>query len=104
MPPSDRPPRRRGRRHPHWIAFFAALLAGIAGIVAVGDARLIGDAVEQRNLAAFYDQPAGALDGAPGSLVRSKELTGVPFEARAWRVMYRTTDVHGASRPVSSPS
>ena len=24
------PPRRRGRRHPHWIAFFAALLAGIS--------------------------------------------------------------------------
>lgn len=95
MPPSDRPPRRRGRRHPHWIAFFAALLAGIAGFVAVGEARLIGDAVEQRNLAAFYDQPADALDGAPGSLVRSEELTGVPFEARAWRVMYRTTDVHG---------
>ncbi|ODT41897.1 MAG: lipase [Microbacterium sp. SCN 70-200] len=70
-------------------------MAVIGGFVAVGEARLIGDAIEQRNLAAFYEQPADALDGDAGTLVRSEELVGVPFDARAWRVMYRTTDVHG---------
>lgn len=90
-----RHPQKPRRRHPAVLAFFAAALALIGGAVAVGEARLIGDAVEQRDLAAFYEQPADALDGEAGTLVRSEELVGVPFDARAWRIMYRTTDVHG---------
>lgn len=86
---------RAKRRHPHWVAFLAASLTLVAAGVLVVEARLIGDAIEQNNLATFYEQPADALDGAPGTLVRSEELIGVPFDARAWRVMYRTTDTHG---------
>lgn len=87
----------RARRRRAWSAFWAAALTVLAGFVAVGEARVLGDAVEQRTLAAFYDLPADdAPSGAPGDLVRSQELVGVPFDARAWRVMYRTTDVHGA--------
>ena len=87
----------RARRRRAWSAFWAAALTVLAGFVAVGEARVLGDAVEQRTLAAFYDLPADdATAGAPGDLVRSQELVGVPFDARAWRVMYRTTDVHGA--------
>lgn len=69
----------------------------VAGITVVG-VRLGGDALERNHLAAFYAQPAGARDGAPGTIVRSEELVGVPFDARAWRIMYRTTDVHGAGQ------
>jgi len=98
--PARRRHPRRLPRHPRargvLVGFLAAMLALIGGFVAVGEARLIGDALEQRHLAAFYEQPADAADGAPGTLVRSEELIGVPFDARAWRVMYRTTDVHGA--------
>lgn len=95
-------PRRHPRRAPRhvrarraWAVVLAALLALIGGFIAIGEARLVGDALEQRHLAAFYEQPPDAADGAPGTLVRSEELIGVPFDARAWRVMYRTTDVHG---------
>lgn len=86
---------RRSRRRRAWAVFFAAALALLGGVVAVGEARVVGDAIEQRNLAAFYEQPAGALEGAPGTIIRSEELVGVPFDARAWRVMYRTTDLNG---------
>lgn len=86
---------RRSRRRRAWAVFFAFALAILAGFTAVGEARLVGDAIEQQNLAAFYAQPPGALDGAPGTIVRSEELVGVPFDARAWRIMYRTTDAHG---------
>lgn len=94
MPSASRPVRRARRRHA-WTVFFAAALTVVAAFVAVAEARVVGDAVEQQGLAAFYVQPPGATDGAPGTLVRSEELVGVPFDARAWRVMYRTTDVHG---------
>lgn len=95
MPSAARRTLRRGRRRRAWAVMLAALLTVIAGFVAVAEARLIGDAAEQRRLAAFYEQPADAADGAPGTIVRSEELLGVPFDARAWRIMYRTTDVHG---------
>jgi pimeloyl-ACP methyl ester carboxylesterase len=61
----------------------------------VAAVRIVGDAAERNDLAAFYEQPANARDGLPGTIVRSEPLVGVPFDARAWRVMYRTTDVHG---------
>lgn len=86
---------RRSRRRRAWRVFWAAALAVLAGFVVVAEARVVGDAMEQRHLAAFYEQPPGGADGAPGTLVRSEELAGVPFDARAWRIMYRTTDVHG---------
>lgn len=92
--PREPSPRAR-RRHPVLLAFVTAALTLVAGFVAVGEARLIGDAIEQRNLAGFYEQPAGATTGAPGTIVRSEELIGVPFDARAWRIMYRTTDLNG---------
>ncbi|WP_299091397.1 hypothetical protein [uncultured Microbacterium sp.] len=68
----------------------------MACVVAAFEFRLIGDAIERTTLAAFYEQPAGATVGAPGSIIRSEELIGVPFDAHAWRIMYRTTDVTGA--------
>lgn len=88
---------RRTRHRRAWRVFWAAALTVIAGFVVVAEARVIGDGVEQGHLAAFYEQPAGATEGAPGEIVRSEELVGVPFDARAWRIMYRTTDVHGAT-------
>lgn len=75
---------------------FLALTLAVAGtLVAAAELRIVGDAIEQRTLAAFYEAPDGALDGAAGSLVRSEPLLGVPVGARAWRIMYRTTDLHG---------
>lgn len=85
------------RRHPVRRAVLLVALVIVIATVAVVGARLIGDEAERRNEAAFYVQPTHAASGSPGTLIRSTELVGVPFEARAWRVMYRTTDVHGAA-------
>lgn len=87
--------RRGRRRHPLVRAALLVTLIIVIATVAVVGARLIGDDAERRDEAAFYAQPADAAAGDPGTLIRSAELVGVPFEARAWRVMYRTTDVHG---------
>lgn len=84
------------RRHPIARAILVVTALVLACVVAVVGARLIGDDIERRDEAAFYVAPAGATDGPAGTLVRSAELVGVPFDARAWRVMYRTTDVHDA--------
>lgn len=85
----------RPRRISPYVRFVALPLAVVGCLVAAFEFRLVGDAIERNNLAAFYAQPAGAADGAPGSLIRGEELIGVPFDARAWRIMYRTTDVTG---------
>lgn len=75
--------------------FFAAALAVIGGLVAVEGVRIAGDALERPGIDAFYEQPEGALDGAPGTIVKADQLLGAPLASRAWRIMYRTTDVHG---------
>ncbi|BEH02681.1 hypothetical protein brsh051_19620 [Brooklawnia propionicigenes] len=61
-----------------------ALMGCGQGITAADDREVIG----------FYEQPDDALDGPPGSIVRSEQLRQHPFDAQAWRIMYRTTDVH----------
>lgn len=88
----------KGGRHRHrrWsITVWAAVLALIGGSVAVTEARLIGDLIERDGLEAFVEVPADALDGDPGSIVKSEPLLGVPMDTRGWRIMYRSTDLHG---------
>ncbi len=77
------------------VVFFAALLALVGGLVAVEEARIVGNALERPTVDDFYAQPENALVGEPGSLVKTDVLGGVPLAARGWRIMYRTTDVHG---------
>lgn len=88
--PRHAPERRR------WTAvLLAAVLAAVGGGVAVTEARILGDLVERDGIAAFYAQPSDALIGAPGSIVKSEPLLGVPMDTRAWRIMYRSTDLNG---------
>lgn len=54
---------------------------------ALGTERLAG-------VSEFYDWDETDLAGAPGSLVRSERILGAPAGARAWRVLFRSTDVH----------
>ena len=79
-----------------WVAVFvAAVLAVVAGVMAVEAVRLAGDALERPGIDAFYEQPADAAIGDPGNLVKTDALLGAPFAARAWRIMYRTTAANG---------
>jgi pimeloyl-ACP methyl ester carboxylesterase len=64
-------------------------------LVAVVEVRVVGDLLERDGLEAFYAQPADSLTGDPGSLVKVEPLLGVPMDTRAWRIMYRSTDLHG---------
>lgn len=88
---------RRLRRHGFRIvaAFMAFTLALIGAVVAVEVVRIVGDALERPTVDAFYEQPANAADGAPGTIVKLDPLLGAPLASRAWRIMYRTTDVNG---------
>ncbi|GAA1966288.1 alpha/beta fold hydrolase [Agromyces allii] len=72
----------------------ASVIAVVGALVAVELIRVAGDAAEQPGLADFYEQPDGAADGEPGTLVRSEPLEGVPAASEAWRIMYRSTDLN----------
>lgn len=90
----DRPPRRRGVQRVAAAGALVAALALAAGTVVVhrGDVRVAPDG--------FYTPPLAVPD-EPGSLIRSEPLTtGVPEGARAWRILYTTTD--GDGRPAVS--
>lgn len=88
-------PRHRTHRYRLVVAFVAATLAVVGVIVATQEARLIGDALERPGIDAFYAQPEDLPPGEPGSMVKLDPLLGAPFASRAWRIMYRTTDLHG---------
>ncbi|MFD1814022.1 alpha/beta fold hydrolase [Rhodococcus gannanensis] len=73
----------------------AGVLAVVGTIAAVVVIRVGGDAVDEKGLAQFYEQPPNAADGAPGTLVRHEGLAGTPAASKAWRIMYRSTDLNG---------
>lgn len=79
--------------------FVAAVIAGIlavtGAVVAAEVARFAGDALERPGIDAFYEQPADAATGDPGTIVKTDPLLGAPLAARAWRIMYRTTTAAG---------
>jgi pimeloyl-ACP methyl ester carboxylesterase len=87
--------RVRPRRRP-LIALLVVVVVLVQAFVLLENSRLLGDAVESSTLAAFYQQPVGAATGKPGSLVKSEPLIGAPFASRAWRIMYRSTDLNGS--------
>ncbi|MFD6056037.1 alpha/beta fold hydrolase [Agromyces sp. NPDC060279] len=89
---SERAARRRRAR-----LLVAAYVLGIVATLTAAEAlRTLGDAAERPGLAAFYAAPAAAeLTGAPGTIIRSEPLAGVPLASRGWRIMYRSTDLHG---------
>ncbi|MGV9410418.1 alpha/beta fold hydrolase [Nocardia sp. NPDC003693] len=80
-----------------WFSIIAvAVMSLLIAVIVMEFPRIRGDDRERNGLAAFYEQPADALDGKPGSIVKSESLIGTPAAANAWRIMYRTTDVHGS--------
>ncbi len=87
-PRTARPPRRALQR----AAAAGALVVSVALVVGTvvvhrGDVRVAPDA--------FYSPPLAVPD-EPGVLIRSEPLTtGVPDGARAWRILYTTTDGDG---------
>jgi acetyl esterase/lipase len=80
-----------------------AVVAGV--LIASGywnaDTRLAEGAVEEATEAPFYRLPDPVPAGAPGALLRSEPIPSAPEGAVAWRILYHSTDVHGADILVS---
>lgn len=54
---------------------------------ALGEQRLIEDR-------SYYDWQEDDLEGEPGTLVRAERILGAPEGATAWRILFRSRDVH----------
>ncbi|WP_395726762.1 alpha/beta fold hydrolase [Nakamurella sp.] len=83
-----------GRR---W-AFGALLTAAclLAGCAQSTEHRLEEGVAEEITEQPFYALPDPIPAGNPGDVVRTEELRSAPYGTVAWRVMYHSTDVHGA--------
>jgi pimeloyl-ACP methyl ester carboxylesterase len=88
-------PEHYHRRSHRALVAVAIVLAVLQSIILINAPRVMGDALERSRLSAFYQQPVGAEVGQRGSLVKSEPLTGAPLLSRAWRIMYRSTDLRG---------
>lgn len=92
-------PRRRSRRTPR------ALIAATAMLVVTAPLLLPPAAPPAAAQAVdFYTPPTPLGPGAPGQVIRSERFTAnallvLPLPAKAWRVMYRSTNATG--RPVA---
>lgn len=77
----------------------SAIVSGCLALALTGciAEQLIEDEVEEPTIEEFYELPGDETSGDPGTLVRSQEILGAPDGARAWRVIYRTTDQAGAA-------
>ena len=76
--------------------------ARIAGIVAaIACPWLIQPSASAESFA-FYDVPAEQLAGPPGSIIRTQDLPGAPWGARAQRLLYRSTGLAGEPIAVSA--
>lgn len=111
--PADPPAAATARsRHPHArraLTVGLAALLGLVGVLAlVFGPRLAGDDLERDGLADFYETSTADVAGEPGTVLRVERLDGHPFDAKAWRVLYRATDLRGtpqlASGVVVTPS
>lgn len=88
--------RKLARTYRRMLLSGVVVVALLGGLLAVNAGRIVGDMDERGGIAAFYDIPADASSGPPGSIVKSEPLLGVPLDTRAWRVMYRSMDLNGA--------
>lgn len=84
------------------IPLFALFFTLLAAASLVLQARVVGDLIERPGLEEFYLQPVAEGSGPPGEIVRQEELVGLPFDSRAWRILYRSTDLNGDPLIVSA--
>ena len=83
-------------------ALCALLLGSLSGCWLDQGRRDIEEGFDNKTDAAFYSLPADLPAGRPGEIIRSKRLLSAPAGARAWRVIYHSTDMDGKDIPVST--
>jgi pimeloyl-ACP methyl ester carboxylesterase len=86
---------------------FAVALTAVIAVGALSgcgwSTMLRGDegAIDDLTNAPFYVPPDPVPAGAPGDIVRSEKILEAPSDSEAWRVLFHSTDVHGADIVVS---
>jgi uncharacterized membrane protein HdeD (DUF308 family) len=97
---SVRPHRSEPRSRTRRPSLIVAILAVVAAVAAAGVSAWIH--AGQPVVDAFYAAP-GSVPADPGELIRSEPFTReVPDGARAWRILYTTTDALGTPRTASA--
>jgi pimeloyl-ACP methyl ester carboxylesterase len=99
-PQPARSAHRRRRRLPVVAVVLVALTAALTGC-AKAQRETIEDVYEHDDVGTFYDVPDPLPAGEPGTLIKSRRLLGAPNGAKAWRVLYHSTDRTGADIAVS---
>src|SRR5271168_3869755 len=75
-----------------------AVRAALAALLAIGFSFFAGNVRAQTP---FYQASAEEIAGPPGTLIRSEPMLFAPAGALAWRVLYRSTGMHGEPIAVS---
>jgi pimeloyl-ACP methyl ester carboxylesterase len=83
------------------LALGIAALVGVAVVATLALVRSQGFAQDEIDAESFYVVPADLAPGNPGELITSEPLAGAPIGARAWRIMYHSTDANGTDIPVT---
>jgi pimeloyl-ACP methyl ester carboxylesterase len=84
-----------------------ALAMGIAGCTSSGSSSTVtstGSSTISSAIPAFYTPPRPLSPAAPGTLIRSAEVTGVPgvpSGAKVWRILFHSTTIYGADEAES---
>ncbi len=110
LPPPDRADAARGRGRRRIVGrVFAGV--GLVLAIAVGlgiatgywtaDRRLAELALDQHDLTQFYRVPTPVPAAPPGTILRSEPIPGAPNGAKAWRILYHSTDLNGGDIAVS---
>jgi len=103
LSPDTRPPpaRIRSRFRVAGIVIATVLVFVLTGSYPSFERRLIDGVIDNATEAPFYVLPDPVPAGSPGELVRKQRIFGAPTGAEAWRILYHSTDVHGADIIVS---
>lgn len=83
-----------------WLRWTIGVVVGVVLLVVAATVVFV---VATRNpeISAFYTPPDD-LSGPPGTIVRSEPFDdGIPIDARAWKILYVSTDEHDQSIAVS---
>jgi pimeloyl-ACP methyl ester carboxylesterase len=83
------------------VALALAVVTALSGCILDLERRTGFELSDDLTDAEFYALPDTIPAGAPGDLIRAKTIQSGPAGARAWRVIYHSTDLAGNDIPVS---
>ena len=79
----------------------AGAMVLLSGCAVDADRRLVEGVVDEWQAPAFYTLPDPLPEGDPGDIVRSEPISSTMLGAKAWRVLYHSTDLDGTNILVS---